>query len=148
MMAMFQRDDKAVEETAGMQDMGLRRFWVFAFVGWTVFLWISRVRNVLSNEELTTSGRGVRLAVVVIFVGLAIGAFVGLRRSRGEVLIALWGFTIVYWLIRGTGILIDDYSLGFKAIHSVLAVVSIGLATRMRGHQSLRVPPRSSSSAK
>ena len=39
--------------------------------------------------------------------------------------LALYG--IVVWLLRGTDILLDDYDLGFKVVHTILAVVTIGL---------------------
>ena len=32
------------------------------------------------------------------------------------------------WLVRGTGIALGDRALGFKVVHTVLALVSIGLA--------------------
>ena len=103
-------------------------------IAWTLFLWISRLRNVLGNDELTSNGRAIRIGVVVIFVVLALAAAASvLRRLPANVgskvinFFLLWTFG--YWLIRGIGILMDgDYSVGFKAVHTVLMGVSITLS--------------------
>lgn len=105
--------------------------WVWVLIGWTAFLWLSRLRNVLANNELTSAGRAVRVGVVVIFVALAAMATVAVRtdRNRIAVLRTFLVWTVGYWLIRGFGILIDgDYSAGFKAVHTVLMVVTLTLA--------------------
>lgn len=107
----------------------MRRLWpVWAMAGWSIVLWASRTNNVLSNDELSGSGRLARLAVVVVFVGLAVWSVVAIRREWWVPVWILIVWTAGFWVVRGGGILIDDYSAGFKAIHTVLAVVSIGLA--------------------
>lgn len=95
---------------------------LLVMVGWTLFLWISRTRNVLGNDELTDWGVTWRLGVVVVFVVLAL-----LAASGRLVDLFVW-WTIGYWLVRGGGILVGDEDVGFKAIHTVLMVISIGLA--------------------
>lgn len=105
------------------------RFAVWVLVGWTIFLWLSRTRNVLGNDELTSAGRAVRMAVVAVFVLMAIAVIIGRRRSWfGTALSVLCMWTVGYWLVRGSGILIGDYTVGFKAVHTVLMAISIGLA--------------------
>lgn len=114
-------------------------FW--ALIAWTILLWLSRLRNVLANDELTSGGRAIRIGVVVLFVVLAGGAVHGYRRSRPVLIRVLVVWTIGYWLVRGIGILIDDYSIGFKAVHTALMVVSLtlaGLAVRQLGDRTLR----------
>jgi len=109
-------------------------------IGFTVVLWLSRLRNVVTDDDLTTNGRAVRVGVVVLFVVLAVVAAVGLGRSKLAGLWVLIVWTVGYWLIRGGGILVGDWSVGFKVVHTVLMVVSIGLATlaalrvRQTGH--------------
>lgn len=108
--------------------------WIWVLIAWTVFLWLSRLRNVLSNDDLTSGGRAVRVGVVVIFVGLAAAGAVGVRKHLPKLVAAFLAWTVGYWLIRGIGILIDgDYSVGFKAVHTVLMLISLilaGLAAR------------------
>lgn len=102
---------------------------VWVLVVWTVFLWLSRTRNVLANNELSSSGRAVRLAIVVVFVALALAVVVGRTRSWFGVAVGvLCAWTGGYWLVRGGGILLGDYTAGFKAVHTVLMAISIGLA--------------------
>ncbi len=116
--------------------------WVWVLIAWTLFLWLSRLRNVLSNDELSNGGRGIRVAVVVIFVVLASIATWAVLRKRPKVLAVFLVWTVGYWLVRGVGILIDgDYSLGFKAVHTVLMGISLtlsALTARQLRHSSAR----------
>lgn len=107
----------------------LQRYSIWILVVWTFFLWISRLRNVLGNDELSAGGRFVRVLVVVVFVAMA-AAVVTARRHRlfGLLASVLVSWTLVYWLVRGGGILLGDYDAAFKAVHTVLMVVSVGLA--------------------
>ena len=36
--------------------------------------------------------------------------------------------SVGFWFVRGVGIIADDHTLGFTVVHTVLMVVSIGLA--------------------
>lgn len=116
----------ATSQVAGSTGVVARlRAWpaLAVLVGWTVFLWGSRLRNVLGNDELDDWGVTWRVAVVAVFVVLAVAAATG----RAVGLLVWW--TIGFWLVRGGGILIDgDYDAGFKLIHTALMVVSIGAA--------------------
>lgn len=103
--------------------------WVWVLIAWTIFLWISRLRNVVNNDELSSSGRTIRVLVVVVFVTLAVASAVAVRRRWAKVVAVFVGWTVAYWLIRGIGILIDgDYSAGFKVVHTVLMAVSLTLS--------------------
>ena len=54
-----------------MKRLLARVSWIWVLIGWTVFQWLSRLRNVLNDEDLTSSGRAIRVGVVVVFVALA-----------------------------------------------------------------------------
>jgi len=118
--------------------------WIWVLIVWTFFLWLSRLRNVLNNDELTSNGRAVRVAVVVIFVALALAATASVLRKLPEgiaskVVAFFLAWTFGYWLIRGIGILIDgDYSVGFKAVHTVLMVISLTLSVLTARQMQLR----------
>ncbi len=105
-----------------------QRVWIL--VVWTFLVWTSRVRNILLADELDGTGRTIRVAIAVSFVILAVGTAVGLLRKRPDRrwLLALVVWTVVVWIVRGGGILLDDHEVGFKVVHTALAVVSIGLA--------------------
>lgn len=124
--------------------MSADRVAVPVLVGWTLFVWVSRVRNVLTNDDLSTGAQTGRLAVVVVFVALAgVTLWAWTRRSDQPEparttlrVLCLW--TVLFWIVRGGGIIIDDHTLGFTVVHTVLMVISIGLA----GWAWLRQPAR------
>lgn len=115
----------------------VRWFWVL--VAWTVAVWVSRLRNVLTNDDLTSGGRVLRVVVVIVFVSLALAAVVSrLRKRWPQVLAVFLAWTIGYWLVRGIGILINgEYSAGFKVVHTVLMAVSLSLCLLTARQQRL-----------
>ena len=97
------------------------------FAGWTLLVWISRVRNVIADDDLSAGGQAWRVTVAVVLVGLAVMVFATRARSR-PILMALVVVTAGVWLVRGVGILVDEHGASFKIVHSVLALASIALA--------------------
>ena len=104
-------------------------------VAWTAVVWVGRIRNVVGDGELTAGARTWRLIVAVAFLVLA--ALVatlplGLwhRRPLGSTrlvaVFCLW--TIVFWTVRGGGMLFGDHDVAFKVVHTILALASIALA--------------------
>ena len=104
--------------------LGRLRAWpaLAVLVGWTCFLWVSRLRNVVGNDELSDAGVAWRVGVVVVFVALAALAVAG----RAVPVLVWW--TVGFWVVRGGGIILDDHDLGFTVVHTVLMAVSIGVA--------------------
>jgi hypothetical protein len=96
---------------------------LLVLVGWTLLIWLSRIRNIWADEALSTGGQLARTGVAVLFVVLA--AVAALRPALVPVF-ALW--TAGYWAVRGVQIILNDHGLGFTVVHTVLALVSIGLA--------------------
>ena len=90
----------------------MRRWPVWVFLGWTVFVWAGRIRN----------GGSVLLALSF----LVLAALVLWRRRLFLTALAVW--TIGVWAVRTPYILVHDHPAGFKAVHTVLAVVSVALA--------------------
>lgn len=107
-------------------------------VVWTVLVWASRIRNVWSDDDLGTGGQVLRTGFAAVFLVMAV--LVGIRlwatRDRGwswadrSLVGAFVAWTVGFWLVRGVGILVDDHSTSFKAIHTVLMAISIWLAWR------------------
>ena len=105
---------------------------------WTVLVWTTRIRNIWTDDSLTTSGQLWRTALAVgftVFAVVTIGAWVRARRAgcgappfmAGWIrAFAVW--TIAVWSVRAVQIGGADHGLGFKAVHTVLAIVSVGLA--------------------
>lgn len=106
------------------------RWWIAPLVAWTLFLWSSRIRNVVQNDDLDGFGLAWRLGAAAVF--LVLGLLAGLWLWRGRpgawTLGALASWTIVYWAVRGTGIMLDsNHGAGFKLVHAVLMAVSFGV---------------------
>ncbi|MCP3990332.1 MAG: hypothetical protein GY724_14740 [Actinomycetia bacterium] len=109
---------------------------ITTLVAWTLFVWVGRVRNIIDDETLTGWSRTWRLGFAISFVTLAmavgglairqLSANTSVPRS-GRLVTALAIYSIVVWFIRGTDIVLGHHSAGFKMVHAVLAVVSIGL---------------------
>ena len=109
---------------------------------WTLFVWGGRIRNVAADLAagiavgwfpIVASAVFVILGIAVL-VGEAVGwisARSGRPRSVGSwwrsSLVALAGTSVVVWVVRGIDIALGDHTVGFIAVHTVLAVVSIGL---------------------
>ena len=132
---------------------------VAGFAVWTFVVWVGRIRNVVDDDELTGGGRTVRLVLAAVFI---VGAVVvaallpaaarrageGVERLRTAVDVVA-AVTIAVWAVRGAGILLDeDHTAGFKAVHTALALASIGLALlawratqKMEGVEAHRVIP-------
>ncbi|MGI9624016.1 MAG: hypothetical protein ACR2PK_14360 [Acidimicrobiales bacterium] len=119
-----------------MRSLSTRSRLLLPLVVWTLFVWVSRLRNIWSDDELSDTGQIIRTVVAVIFVAFAAATGVRLWQLRGRALETvdrwlIWAFivwTIGFWLVRGVGIILDDHPIGFTVVHSVLMAISISLA--------------------
>jgi len=116
----------------------LRRRWpILAFAAWSAYVWITRISNAWgpASEETTsakvisTVSAGVLLVAVLATVAILVRA-----RTRGfvaaEVLVlrVFVGLTVAVWAVRVPQILLDgEHNVGFKVVHTALAVISVGL---------------------
>lgn len=105
-------------------------------------MWSTRFNLIWSDADLGTGGKLTRSALAASFTVLAIVVAARLwqqRRPGGSTTAtrtlaatraigALAAWTTVVWLVRGTGIVVGDHSVGFILVHTVLAIVSIALA--------------------
>ena len=113
--------------------------------GWTVFVWTTRIRNVLGDDSLDGGAKAGRVALSLSFTALAgLVVWAALRhgdRLRPAVLL-LAGWTVGVWVVRSVGIARGGHSAAFVVVHLVLAAVSIGLCW-----VAVRAPHRFSASA-
>jgi hypothetical protein len=101
-----------------------------AFAVWTLFVWLTRVRNAVGDDELSSAGKAGTLVLCATFVVLAVLVLESIvrrtdRRQPLVALLALW--TTVVWVVRSVQIATDGRSAGFVAVHLGLGVVSIVL---------------------
>jgi hypothetical protein len=100
-----------------------------ALVAWTLLTWIGRVPLLWGATDDSTAGKLGQTVPVVVFVALAAVAGTELvtRRTRTAAgVLAVW--SIGYWAIRLPLVLANDHPVGFKVVHSVLALVAAALA--------------------
>jgi hypothetical protein len=109
-----------------------RRPFALALVAWTFFVWTTRIVNIWRDDALDGGEKLGRTGLALSFTLLAVVVVVTLwRRAERASLVAvgaLAGWSVIVWVVRDARILVADHSIGFKAVHTVLAVVSIGLA--------------------
>ena len=105
---------------------------------WTIVVWTTRIRNIWTDDSLSTSGQVARTVLALVFTAFATVTFALWIRARRDAAVppswaarlvrafAVW--TVLVWLVRGVQIALADHSVAFVAVHSVLAAVSIALA--------------------
>jgi hypothetical protein len=126
---MPHRDPFADPSEAPVRTLLRRDTPVVALLVWTALVWLSRIRNILGNEDLDGGQKLVRLLIVAVFLGLAAMVVASWRRpARALWVKALSAWTIGLWTVQMVGILFDDHGVGFVLIHAALAAVSITLA--------------------
>lgn len=107
-------------------------------MAWTLFLWVTRLRNVATDDEIVGADRVWTMIGASAFVLAAV--VVGLRVVQREVtgqsldrvdVVGISSFALVsigWWLVRGTQIALNDHSLGFIVIHIILGGGTIAFA--------------------
>ena len=109
-----------------------RRPFALALVAWTFFVWTTRIANIWRDEALDTGEKVGRTGLALSFTLLAIAVVVTLWRRLPQASLlavgALAAWSVAVWVVRDVRILFADHEIGFKVVHTVLAVVSIALA--------------------
>jgi hypothetical protein len=108
------------------------RPFALALVGWSFFVWTTRIANIWRDEALDGGDKLGRTGLALSFTLLAVAVVVALwRRAERASLVAvgaLVGWSVMVWVVRDGRILFADHEVAFKVVHTVLAVVSIVLA--------------------
>lgn len=119
---------------------------VVALVGWTFLVWTTRIRNIWTDDALTTGEQWARTALAGSFTVLALAVVVALVRRAPwlrAVVVALAAWSVAVWAVRSVGIATAGHDVGFVVVHLVLAVVSLALSVlAVRGASPGAVPRR------
>lgn len=102
-----------------------------ALVAWTFLVWTTRIRNIWTDDALSTSEQWGRTALAGSFTVLAGAVVVALWRRapwQRAAVTALAVWTTAVWVVRAVGIATADHEAAFIAVHVVLAIVSIALS--------------------
>jgi hypothetical protein len=109
-----------------------RRPFALTLVAWTFFVWTTRIGNIWRDADLDTGEKVGRTGLALSFTLLAlavVGAlWRGSARTRLVAVGALAAWSTAVWIVRDARILLADHEVGFKVVHTVLAVVSIVLS--------------------
>jgi hypothetical protein len=103
---------------------------VAVLVGWTLFVWTTRIGNIWRDRSASTGGKVASTALALSFTVLAVVVVVGwLQRRRWlpRAVLVLGVWTVAVWVERSVAIATDHRGTGFITVHAVLAVVSVGL---------------------
>ena len=118
----------------------LRPLPVTAFSALTLLIWVNRIWLAWTNADDTIAQKVVWSIPIVAFVVAAGILLVAVLRGRSDaswfrpLVLAFAAGTALYWAIRLPIIWINDHGLtaeeeiGFKVVHTVLAVVSVSAA--------------------
>lgn len=107
---------------------------VAVFVALTLLIWTNRIWLAWTNDEDTVAQKLLWSTPITLFVLASVYLLVRMLTGRARtpsfaptVRVFAVG-TIVYWAIRVVLILTADHAVGFKAVHTVLAIVSVAAA--------------------
>ena len=109
-----------------------RRPAALALVGWTLFVWTTRIFNVWGDADLDTGEKLGRTGLALSFTLLALAVLAALwrgsPRARLVTVGALATWTVAVWVVRDIRIIAADHDLAFTLVHVILGVVSIVLS--------------------
>lgn len=110
-----------------------------ALAAWSILVWTTRIRNIWTDDALSSGEKWGRTALALSFTVLAVTVLYAVVRQvswRASAVRLLAGWTIAVWVGRSIGIASADHDGAFIAVHLVLALVSVcvaGLAIREAG---------------
>jgi hypothetical protein len=112
--------------------VGFVRWPIVASALWTLFVWVTRVRNAMSDDEMSGGEKTFAGAVSFVFIGAAVTLLLLVLRRRTDQLRTLLPVfaigTVGWWLVRSVMMLLDDHGWGFRIVHLALAIISSVLA--------------------
>ncbi len=121
------------------------------FAGWTLFVWVTRIRNAAGDSAASGFSQFVDITLALGFVipalFLAFATWGDRHDTRPGVLARttvryLLIYTVVTWAIRIPVIWLHSHAIGFKVVHTALGVISVVLGSRALKAQRRRAVVR------
>lgn len=112
------------------------RWLLTLYVLWTVFVWGNRISNAWTSDTESFSAKVASTGIAVVFIAFAlVAAWIIFRAWKATLkawmvglLCVFAAWTVGVWVVRTTTMLFAEHAVGFKVVHLVLGLVSIGLA--------------------
>jgi hypothetical protein len=104
---------------------------------WHLLSWATRIRNVLTDDTLSTGDKTAQTTVAVLFVlgglvlvtaSVALGRNAARDRAWSRVVAALAVVGSLYWWARVPFIASNDHPGSFIAVHVTLAIITSALS--------------------
>ena len=102
-----------------------------ALAAWTVLVWTTRIRNIWTDDALSTGEQWARTLLALSFTALAVAVAAAIARRASwlrPAVAALAAWTAAVWLVRSVDIATGDHSAAFVVVHLALAVISLALS--------------------
>lgn len=108
-----------------------------ALAAFSLLVWTTRIRNIWTDDSLSTAGQVGRTALSLTFTAFAVAVLVVWARGRSigripgaaSLLVRLFAaWTIGVWAVRAVQIATAGHGAAFVAVHTALAVASTALA--------------------
>lgn len=98
--------------------------WTLAFGAWTVFVWGTRIRTAVGDDDMAGAAKA---AVVIWALALVIAGVTVIVARRPEVVRAVLALTVASWAVSAVSMLTGGRGVAFVAVHLTLAAISIAL---------------------
>jgi hypothetical protein len=111
--------------------MSFRRTPTLVLAGWTLFVWVTRIRNAMADDSMSGGGKAIAVLTAVAFSALGLATLVTTLRRHPSAPLVVAGLvllSVVYWPIRVVQIMIHGHSAGFVLVHTALAVLTVALS--------------------
>jgi hypothetical protein len=98
-----------------------------------MLVWTTRIGNIWRDDTLDTAGKWGRSGLAGTFTVLAVASLIGLATKASwlrPVVSAFAVWTAGVWIVRIVGIAVHGHEAAFVIVHTVLALISIGLAVQ------------------
>jgi hypothetical protein len=102
-----------------------------ALAVWSLMVWTTRIRNIWTDDAMSTGEQWARTALALSFTALALAVGHAVYHRSTWLRQAVWalaGWTTAVWVVRAVGIALAEHDGAFIAVHVALAAVSITLA--------------------
>jgi hypothetical protein len=97
-----------------------------ALAVWSLMVWTTRIRNIWTDDAMSTGEQWARTALALSFTALALAVGHAVYHRSTWLRQAVWalaGWTTAVWVVRAVGIALAEHDGALIAVHVALAGV-------------------------